>query len=198
MAFNIANFKSTVNHYGGFQKTNKYKVQFLPPPIMMPQMAVFRDLEYFAEQALLPGVNFETHDVRRYGYGPMEKRPTGHVFNDFVVVFTGDGYSKVHKAMYEWLSAISPFDMSLGITTDRPYLVAYKDTYVTDLHVKTFNEKGFEQNTLDTEYEPNLDIVLREAFPIAISDVGLGWSDHNNYVKFTVHFAYTDWFRITA
>lgn len=192
MAFDIDNFKATVKTYGGLQKTNKYKVRFLPPPIMMPQMQVFRDLEFFAEQASIPGVNFEVHATNRYGYGPIEKRVNGHVFTDFVVVFLGDGNSSVHKAMYDWISAISPFDMEQGITSEIPFLLEYKDKYVTDLHVMTYNDKG---NEINGEYVPNLAITIREAFPIGISDVGLAWGDHNNHARFTVHFAYADWFR---
>lgn len=209
--FNIDTFKSVLNQHGGPLRSNKFRIRFLPPPALNNNGQFFEHLEYFAEQATLPGVNLSSHDVRRYGYGPIEKRVIGHTFTDFNISFMGDGHGDVHRIMYQWLESISSFDARLGgdlggnfsgpnQTVLPPYLIRYKNEYVTDLHVQMFSEESEgDQDESTGEYKnvqpkaPVIDLVLREAFPMSIADSQLSWADLNNNAKFTVQFAYVDW-----
>jgi hypothetical protein len=182
--FNIAEFKTRLDGTGGVLRNNKFRIRFLPPRTMLRE-GYFRELEYLAESVSLPGVNMSSHDVRRYGYGPIEKRPIGHTFTDVNVTFIADGNGDVHRIMTNWLQTIGRFDMRSGIASENlPFQLQYKIEYVTDLHVQVFTEDG----------EPSIDVVLREAFPISLSDAQFSWNDLNNYARFTMQFAYNDWF----
>lgn len=188
MAFNIEEFKSVIDKNNGILRTNKFLVQFPPPPILIDDSSMFRDLEYFAEQITLPGVNLSAHDVRRYGYGPIEKRPISHSFTDLSVMFILDGNSNIHRLMHKWISAISPFDMRDGIAQNNagPYLLNYRNEYITDLNITVFNEQGD-----DTE---SIKLIIREAFPMAIADGQFNWSEFNNHARMTVQFSFIDWY----
>lgn len=197
--FNIAEFNSVIAQNGGPLRSNKFRVRFLPPAVLGNQIEAFRHLEYMAEQAALPGVNLSTHEVRRYGYGPIEKRPLNTTFTDANFTFIADGNADIHRLFYNWIEAISPFNMSEGIGPST-YLLQYKQTYVTDLHVQVFNGKGSttdedaDGNEIVTPPEPVIDLVLREAFPVSLADNQFTWSEMNNYAKFSVQFAYHDWY----
>jgi len=184
MSFNINEFTSKLTQYGGVQRSNKFKVFITPPNGLNSEAAnIFYDIPFFAEQTTLPGVNLSNHDVRRYGYGPIEKRPIGHTFTDLSITFIADGMGKMHFAFKEWISLISPFDTKDGL--GRNYLFQYKDSYKTDFQVLTYVEKE--------QTDPTIELTLMQAFPLSLSDSQLAWSDSNNYSRFTVQFAYVDW-----
>ena len=188
--FNIEDFKAAIKAHKGLQKSNKYVMQFFPPIGLQNSTNVFRDLEMFADQIILPGVSLETGQVRRYGYGPTEKRPIGHTFNDLQVsiILTGEG--DTYTVFKDWISLIMPFNMSSGIGSNiegKPYLITYKNEYITDLRIQLLNENSNQENI-------PISLIVREAFPIGISDLPLAWGDLNNVARITIHFCYTDWF----
>ena len=195
MTFNIGEFKATLNRYGGVLRSNKFVVRMTPPPFIR-DAGVSRDLEYFAEQATLPGVNLSSHDVRRYGYGPIEKRPIGHTFTDLSVTFIADGRGEMHRFFYNWLNFISPYNFD---TSNSLYLMDYKIRYVTSLDIVTLNEAGVSSINSPGRVSDergafrSTAVTVREAFPISLSDVQLNWSEMNNHARFTVQFAYVDW-----
>lgn len=179
-------------------RTNHFMVQIVPPPSI--QMSA--NLEYKAEQVSLPGVNFALHDVRRYGYGPIEKRPTSHTFNDLQVIFYTDGDMDNYRFFQQWLSQVASFDMRSGITTaGAPYLLNYKSSYVTDINIRMFNSRGTALRVRDPDDAaiaqagpPALSVMIREAFPVTMTDTQLNWSDNNSIMRFQVSFAYSDWY----
>lgn len=185
--FNIDEFSSVINKRWGVQKTNRFSVQILPPQRfnnINGATSLFRDLELLADQVNFPGVSLTTHDVRRYGYGPVEKRANGHNFTELNVSFikTGDGY--VHRAFKEWISIVSPFNMRQGISGQ--FTFSYKTDYITDIRIKLLTESN--------ELPPAAELVLREAYPIAIQDLPVSWGEMNNHARLSVNFAFQDWY----
>lgn len=189
MAFNIEDFLSAIDVKGGVLRSNHFKVFFTPPPVLSGRLDEFRDMEFLAEAVTLPGVNLSTHEVRRYGYGSVEKRVLAPTFTDCNVTFIGDGYGDVHRVIHDWISSAIPFNMSQGIQSGA-YLVDYKANYATDLHILLYNDREATEHIVD--------LTLREAYPIAMTDTNFAWADTNNYARFTVQFAYIDWFLETV
>lgn len=186
--FDIDEFKSTINHHDGLLRNNKFMVTLLPPPILQTNSDMFRDMSFFAEHVNLPGVSLNTGDVRRYGYGPVEKRPYSHNFTDLNTTYLLSGNADTYNLMQRWISAIAPFNMNNGINDGTgPYLLHYKNEYVTDIRIKLFTDKGEVDNS-------PLELIVREAFPVNIADLDLIWQSTNEHARFTVTFSYVDWF----
>lgn len=207
MPFNIQTFKSVLNGNDGILRNNYFEVVFLPPPILNGSFegAMFQELSFYAEQVGIPGVNLSSHDVRRYGYGPIEKRPIGHTFTDCNMTFIHDAKTRGYDVFYKWIMAVSPFNMSNGIDTPvsttgsqnrPPFLMNYKSDYITDLQIRIFNGQGkYGDTPVETSesQEPIMVVILKEAFPISLADQQFAWSEMNNYARYTIQFAYHDW-----
>lgn len=181
MSFHIGEFKAGLRRHGNPLRSNKFEVRILRPPVLPRNNLLYEDLQFFAEQATLPGVNLSTHDVRRFGYGPIEKRPIGHTFTDLSVTFIADADGDMHRLFYNWISAISPYDYELS--SQNLYLIRYKDEYATNIRIRAYKDNNI----------PSTTIYVREAFPISLSDIQVNWSEMSNHARFTVQFAYVDW-----
>jgi hypothetical protein len=191
--FNIAQFSSYINETGVL-KTDKYLTRFTLPSAMARNINAFntiRRLEFWCESSKIPGVQLNLHDVRRYGYGITEKKPTNAVFSDIPFLFIGDGNGEIWEFFHQWISLVNNFDLRDGIsgtttatTTQSPMELAYKYEYAVDMDVIAFDETGQEK----------IHIKLRDAFPFAIAPIDLAWASRNEIMKIPVIFTFTDWY----
>jgi hypothetical protein len=202
--FNIEAFKAEVNQKAGFQRTNRFLMTFPTPRLLVglsydgafdgsgfPNMEVNRNIEMWCESITLPGYQLMTHDVRRWTYGPIEKRPFAPNFSQLQAVFLADGDGAIWRFFNDWTQSIIPHDTDRGINgpskrgySGEAYEVQYKSLYVTELNIYTYHENG----------DPIQNIVCREAFPSQIGDVSLNWGDNNNLVRLQITFDFLDWF----
>lgn len=196
--FNIQSFKSAIGPKD-ILRTNKFLMQFfLPPglsndPRLQEYMETTRYLEYWCEASNLPGYGVTTHDVRRFTYGPFEKRPFAPQFTDITVGFYSDGNGDIWRLMTRWLELVMNKDARQGINTQSgrsynivypAYELSYREEYVTDIKLIVFNQMG----------DPVKIVNFREAFPIIIPDVPLNWSDTNSVLRLQVVFTFVDWY----
>lgn len=191
--FNIEDFKSVITSRDGIVRTHNYMMRFFPPQVLQTAVDIFRDMEMLADQIILPGVNLETGTVRRYGYDVNEKRPLSHTFNDLNVSFIMTGDGDIFQLFHSWITAINPHYMEKGINHESgPYLLSYKDQYITDLNIKIINQ--VDSQHVDANVQEPISLVVREAFPIGIQDTQFAWSDNNNIARLNIQFTYTDWY----
>lgn len=201
MSFNIEEFRSELGKRGSVMKTNRFLVTF-PMPIGLFDgtgellranqgfnRTTTSKVEYWCESVNLPGYQLLTHDVRRWTYGPAEKRPFAPNFTQLQCNFISDGRGRIYNLFNDWMNLIMPHDTKDGFNADskyggNAYEVKYKTQYVTDLNIKVFSESGKEILTL----------VCKEAFPSHMLDIPLNWGDTNSYVKFQVAFDFLDWY----
>lgn len=148
-----------------------------------------RFLSLRCENATLPGVNFFTTDnIRRYGYGQIERRPYLPQFNPITLTFTADANGKVLKYFYEWSNLISNHDVFKngyhGATGgQKPYFLNWKDEYsCKKMNIWIYNEN----------LKQVAQCSLRDAYPLTISDTSLAWGSQDDYVRFSVTMQYTD------
>jgi hypothetical protein len=190
MPFDINEFKSAINSGDGLMKTNKYVVTIPAPIVMLDSINVARNLVFFCENVNFPGYMLTTHGVRRYGYGPIEKRPFGPNFTQLQCLFMNDNKNQNWEFFNNWLSRIIPHDTSQGIDTSingqLPYEVEYKVNYLTDIHIDIYDDAGVKRSR----------VVCKEAFPSQVPDTPLSWSDNNNNLKFQVAFEFQDWYYV--
>lgn len=193
MAINIEVFKAEVARRNGIMKSSKFKLSFVAPPTILPDS---RHLEYWCEAATIPGYQLMMGDVRRWTYGPHEKRPYGPNTVALQTVFLSDADGSNLRFFQEWMNFIIPHSVPNSMNTPSggmyPYEVQYKynrngPIYVTDIHVSQYRDDGTKM----------LEYVIKEAFPSQIIDIPVGWEAANQHMKFQVVFDYLDWYLLS-
>lgn len=183
MTFNIRNFIGNINRYGTLQ-TNRFKVMISPPRLLTRSTGMMERLSYRAESARVPGLAIDATEVRRTGVGPREKVAVNVGFSDMGITFIEEGNNDVFKFFYTWVNGIFDFTGSRG-GSNPTYSTAYKRDYVSEkIEIYVYDNSGKLVNK----------VVLKEAFPISLSETNLSWSDNNQLYKLNVTFAYTSWY----
>ncbi len=146
-----------------------------------------RDLPLLCHSAALPGVSFATSEVRRYGVGITEKRPTFPIFTDTTLTFIGDGKGEVRNFFYNWMTNIIKFDTpgATGPVGSRmsPFEIDYKENYQCQITIVVLNRSN----------QQIFKVTLTDAFPIALGDQTLSWHDNDSMMSIPVTFTYYNW-----
>lgn len=206
--FNISSFRSEILE-NDVLPTHSYLVTFAPfrngdgndqYRENFPLTSFVRDkrntLLLRCENVVLPTpALLEEENIRRYGYGPVEKVPYGVQFSDLSITWLVDKNSEIIDFMHQWLNTIVMHDSPnrflqrggastrTGLDGYAPFEVGYKDAYTNPIvRVYVYNR---EQQTV-TEYE------MYDVFPMNIQSMNLSWADENQLQKLTVTFAYTN------
>lgn len=184
----ISGFRSTINTLNGVQKPNHFYVTIPNPPMMMGEIGPII-LPFLTESASIPGVSLATSEIRRHGYGVSEKKPYAPIFVDQQMTFLGDASGVVHKFFYQWMNGIVKFDGHVnglrGFSSLSSFEVEYKKQYAVDITITAIDE-------VDRKI---MEVKLFEAFPIAMGDIALNWSDTDSYVRLPITFTYKNWKR---
>lgn len=185
----------------GIHRTNKFEIEIpLPNGLLATTegadlLATARVLRLYGESASIPGLATMTHDVRRYGYGPTEKKPVAPVFQDWTVTFRVDANGYIVDFFRQWQRLILGFETTLpdesadwnsriGTQGYWPNELAYKSDYAVNAKIRTLLETG----------PTAIEVTLRELYPIVVGDLQQDWSRPNEYAKLAVSFTYFDWF----
>lgn len=198
MAFNIQNFSAEISKRGTLQN-NKFKVRIAIPASLLSISRYSNAqeiLEFRANEVSVPGVTMDTSDYRRYGIGPIQKTATNVRFTEIDVSFIETRDSYVHRFFYDWTNFIFDYSGSGPNREVRPTFTSeYKANYATTVEIMVFNNSGTSDGSLDTsgaDSVPVSTIKLFDAFPVALSDVGLDWSSTNQLyrVRTSLNFSY--------
>lgn len=203
--FNVGVFKAAIASKK-FLRPNLYNVEFNIPNVLVnginyaENKNTVRTLEYFVEATSMPGITVNTYQAQRYGYGTVEQRPLLPTYTDIMFTVIFDEENLNYDFFYDWMNSIVNVDVRSGlnepsniVTTGGvfnsiiptvPYELAYKEDYVSDIGVQVYNDLG----------QLKKKIILRDAFPKAIGDIRLAWSDNNSYMRLPIMFGYTDWY----
>ena len=179
--FNIAKFSGNLSKHGTLQ-TNKFYVDIPPPRIFSPS-EIQEVIRYRASSVRIPGVALVLQRVFRYGVGPEQKFPTNVNFTDININFIDTANKDLWKKFTVWFNDMFDFTglRGGGIAS---YKTEYKQYYTTDIKIHIFDNEGKQRNV----------VVLMEAFPTTLSEVGLSWSDNNRVYEFSVGFAFRQWY----
>lgn len=200
-SFTISNFRSELES-GNILPSHSYLVTFSPfrmsaeTTSLNQMLAAYRDpLTLRCENVVLPTIQLlEEENIRRYGYGPVEKIPYGVQFGDLTLTWIIDRYSEIPDFFHHWMNSIVTYEakgalMKNGIST-RPglsgrgaYEVGFKDDYTCPV---------LTVNVYDQQLNAVADYIMYDVFPMNIQSANLAWADENQYQKFTVTFAFTD------
>lgn len=200
MAFNINEFKSNTTKTG-FLRNNKFEIEIRFPKALTSVLGGLtgvqstinsqteRTLKYWCEVGQLPGVSVATHEVRRYGYGPFERKPTTVTFKDINVTILSDGNGNNWDIFQKWIQYIHNFDLArAGNNTNtnfgmRVFQTNYKINYATDISIKAYDDVG----------NVKIHLKLFEAYPIFLGDINLAWGDTNSVMRIPLTFTFYTW-----
>jgi len=167
-----------------FARTNLFEVTLRPPTIMTGDR-IDSVIHLYADSINIPGLNFATSETRRYGYGPVEKKPYAPIFNDITISFLVDGTGNIYKYFYKWMNRIVSSDQYINGNTASSnglgaFEVEYKDNYKSQIGISTFDEAG--NGVLTSQ--------IVDAIPIGLSDTALSWSDNDQIMRLNMTFTY--------
>lgn len=187
----------------GLVSSNSYRVKFYPfranggdSTLNKLVDSLNARLLYRCENVLLPTVSLlQEENIRRYGYGPVEKVPYGVQFNEVTLTFVEDQYSDINNFFYQWLNTIVNYESEGGqmragigretLNTYSAYEVGYRDSYAMprlDIEIYDYTSRTAAINKY----------TLYEVFPTDIQSVNLSYADENQILKMTVTLAFTD------
>lgn len=196
MPFNIEAFKGEVAARNGVMKPSRFMLEIPSPPTYLVPTATGRSLSFWCEAANHPGYQLMMGDVRRWTYGPHEKRPFGPNIIPFQTLFLADADGRNIRFFHSWLNNIVAHYVGQNGTMESaaqeagylsPYEVRYKREYARDIHVHQYREDGAEV----------IHYVLREAFPSNVPDIPLSWDASHAHMRFPVVFDYLDWYIVS-
>jgi len=196
--FNINNFKGKMSELGVLKSSSVY-VQISPSSqfglngfnSFSEFGGMYEKLQFSAEATKLPGIRLATTEIRRHGYGVIEKKPYVPIFTDLEVVFRSDAKGDIYTFFQTWMKMIINFDGRGSINSvngvlpgQALYEVAYKENYMSTVVINLMDNNGSER----------IKIVLTEAYPIFLGEIPLAWQAVNDYVKIPVVFTFKDWY----
>lgn len=200
--FDINSFRAEINK-NDMLPTHSYLVTFAPfrlgseANVPLTEFVRYNSdkLILRCESVVLPSVQvLEEENVRRYGYGPVEKVPYGMQFNDLTLTWLVDKRSELLDFFYQWMNTIVNYETRgvsqmltgsdrAGLDNYLGYEVGYKDEYSCPLvRVRVYDR---ELNTV-TEY------ILYDVFPMNIQSQNLAYAQEDEAQKLTVTFAFTN------
>jgi len=190
---NINQFSSSLNRFG-LSRNNRFEVQITPPAGIFgrfSQSAINdRDLIVgYAEASSLPGISLHTSDVRRQGYGPLEKKPQIPVFQDWTCTFLGDRGGILLNFFHQWMRLIinSTSRNEKTVNGAGSYEVEYKKDFETRINIDLLNEQN----------ESTIRILLEGAYPTYVPDIPLDRGNDNTIMKIPVTFTFLEFENLT-
>ena len=201
MAFSINEMLSAVNSVGGLSKASKFMVTITRPttanvgradrgPVIVGGA---ENLSFLCDSAYLPGLGYQTDEIRMSGYGNVEKRPYATIFQDIPLTFYSDADGSVFKYFHAWMQSVFAFNDAAnpnGTVKGLPLnSFQYPNEYYGVVEIIHMNEIKVTKASDSTivKYQ------LLEAYPIAIGDIQVDWNMQDQILKIPVTFAYTNW-----
>ena len=165
---NIDDFKA--NLIGGGARANQYRVTITPPSGIAIGLDVSRT-SFLCSAAALPGATLGTFDVPFRGriITIAGDRPA---FPDWTTTFYNDTDFMIRNAMERWNNGINDFANNTGVTSP--------SDYQTDLTVEQLDR----DDTVLKSY------ILRNCFPLSISEIGLTSDEQTSIEEFEVVWKY--------
>jgi len=154
------------------------------------------DISLFCQNAILPGVQFNTTAVRQSGIGNIERRPTDVDFQDFSAAFIVDGRGEVVKFFQNWMQSIYKFDARDGISKKifslKTYTFEYPKNYEATITINQY-AVGPDQGESGQNIKSIISYQLFRAFPHTIGNLNVSWDAQNEYHVLPVQFYYQSW-----
>jgi hypothetical protein len=189
--FDISSFRSEISKKGLLQNNRFVCIFAIPEGLRQKYAKSFSsdDVKYAdsgeqltlrCETVTIPGQNFFTQEIKRYGYGQIEKKPYLPAFNPMRMVFLVDRNAKVIEFFNDWVNLIVNHDMEGnvgGFNNDELYLVNHKNKYICPV-IRIYVYDEFNEQTMECN--------MYDCFPLTMSDFDTTWTSQNDPIRLTV------------
>ena len=218
---NINQFISTIKRHGDPANASKFSMTIFPKPGTvisglggesttrqtnnridnLNQINKTGDLSYMIDSVNLPGKTFINSDIRRNGYGFLERRPLHQTFSEVTITVIADQSGKAISFFNNWMDKTLATHEQLftnkGITSGDIFKgysssVSYPSDYLCDMEIYVLPEAEGSQFDAHTTYK------VFDVFPSAIGDVDLNWNNNNTIIRFPVTFQYKLWVHVES
>jgi hypothetical protein len=196
MAFDVQEMLSTINARGGLSKASRFMASFTPPGGLGftnngQIKGQIKDLSFMCESTSIPGLAYQTDDIRSSGYGNIEKRPYATVYQDVTLNFFCDNDGTVIAFFHKWLQSIFNFNnKSAPDATSNSGLPLHTFGYPKDYFGTIDIVHYYDENKGPKKI---VTVSLQEAYPINIGEITVDWNSQDTLTKIPVTFAYTYW-----
>lgn len=185
--FNISEFKSRIDRYGGPARTNLFETMISPTnkrgEIIVPNVISSDDLRFFCQTASIPGINLETMPYKPSGVGYPEYMPMNAVPDNLNAVFMLDSNHRILTFFHRWISSVVNVSGNRGgnFRGLAPKLIEYKDNYsASELTIRHFSV-----NNPSSYYECRYE----DVYPTQIGNIDLSWAG-DGIATVSVNFSY--------
>ena len=189
MAFNVDDMLGVISGLGGLTKSSKFLVRIIPPRSLFGLGG--RYLEFLCDSTTLPGLSWQTDEIRMTGYGNIEKRPYASVFTEVPLTFFNDSDGRVLRFFHQWMQSVYNFNENTNPNATAKNLFnntfAYPQEYYGNVEIYHFDDSGVNI----------ISYILVEAYPTEIGDIAMDWNQDSTLVKIPIRFSYTYWFAET-
>ena len=196
MAFNVRDMVAKMSERGGLVKSSKFNVNIVKAPVVLDE-----DLKFYCTSAVLPGITYQTDEIRVAGYGNIEKRPYASIFQEVMLEFHCDNDGRVFDFFHQWSQSVFNFNNKtpLGGQTARGLskgTFAYPKDYFGTIILTVFDET---KKDAEAQEDGNQVIAyhLEEAYPLSIGDMQVSWDQSDQLLKLPVLFTFTYWDAVT-
>lgn len=195
MAFNVNDILSTINSVGGLTKASKFLVRITPPSTLKGD----RVFEFLCESAVLPGISYQTDEIRMAGYGNVNKVPYAPIFQDVPLSFFCDSDGRVLKFFHLWMQSIFNWNENTNPSGEAAGLpmnaLAYPKDYFGTVEIIHYDDTGelAGRTSAKTKETGIIKYTLNEAYPISIGDVQMAWGADDTLVRLPITFTYKYW-----
>lgn len=187
MTFNISEFKSRIDRYGGLARKNLFVVDITfngtNTNIAVPNFEQ-SDLRFFCKSASIPGLNVAVQDHYPNGFGLSHSVPTSLQQDQVNLVFMMDSQHKILNFFHQWMQKVVNYDSSnmfAEVAGQLPYEMGYREDYVSTIRIVLYS----------TDSNSFYEYTLLKAFPTQMSPLDVAWEDKDSYSTMTVNFAYS-------
>lgn len=202
MVFNINEFKSVMDKYGGPAKNNLFVVNLNPSygqttsggrGIRKVDYMPFRDLKFFCREINMPPVNINVFAHQSNSIGISQNMPVNLTTPSLNATFMLDSEHRVVSFFHSWMQEVINYDTVGGrlstVNGDHmPYEIGYKDDYACVMeidHYKTNSQGLYSDERADTEiYHYRFEGV----YPTEVSGRNLSWAPDDGVATIGVNF----------
>jgi len=192
MAFNISNFKTTIDKYGGPARSSLYEVSITKIKEGNSALDPQTEFQFFCQRANFPGIQIENGAMTAVSQLPKQF-PLTMASQPITLEFMVDSDHQVLSFFHNWIQRVlnystkggtfaAVFADDDGADGQLPYELGYKDDYACRMSVKHYSTES-----LGEKY---YEVILDNVYPYSISDLDLGWAQQDTFLTVTVTFAY--------
>ena len=180
--FNISEFKSRLQRYGGPARTSLFVVSFGSNGNIPGFMSV-DDMRFFCQTITMPGVNLELMSYRQGGVGYPEFMPMNSSPENLNGVFMLDSNHRIMSFFHNWINSVVNVSGVSGPSTRglEQKEINYKSNYTTTMVIdffSTYDQTRFYRCIYDG------------VFPTQVGSLTLNWSDNDSIATMPVNFSY--------